>query len=62
MYIDRWMSIEKRIDELIKINEEISNTKNLRISQEFLTAYIKNNRLIAELLEQLKTVKKNKGE
>jgi hypothetical protein len=54
------MSIEKRIDELIKINEEIASTKNLRISQEFLTAYIKNNRLIAELVEQLKIVKEGK--
>lgn len=62
MSLSSWRSIEKRIDELIKINEEIYNTKNLRISQEFLTAYIKNNQLIAELVKQLKLAKENKGE
>ena len=62
MCSNSWRNIEKRIDELIKINEEIYNTKNLRISQEFLTAYIKNNQLIAELVKQLKLAKENKGE
>ena len=62
MCLNSWRNIEKRIDELIKINEEIANTKNLRISQEFLTAYIKNNQLIAELVKQLKLAKENKGE
>lgn len=60
-YCNSWRTIESKIDELIKINEEIMNTKNLRISQEFLSTYIDNNRKIAELVEQLKKAKESEG-